>query len=130
MYAALKTAHVALAIVTFTGFIARGVLMMTRSALLDTRFSRTAPHVVDTLFLATGVAMLVQASINPLAAPWLLAKFAGLVGYVILGMLALRRGRTPGGRIAAFVAAVAVFAWIAGVARAKSILSWLALAAG
>ena len=128
MYATLKLAHVFLAILTITGFVSRGVLMMTDSSWLEARFVRIAPHVVDTLFLATGIAMLVATSLNPLLAPWLLAKFAGLVAYVVLGMLALRRAPTPAARLIAFLAAVAVFAWIAGVARSKSLSSWLAVA--
>jgi uncharacterized membrane protein SirB2 len=55
----------------------------------------------------------------------LLAKFAGLFIYILLGTIALRRGSTMQTRSIAFVGAIAVFAYIAGVAMVKSSLSWL-----
>jgi len=127
VYAILETTHVLLAVSTISGFVIRGLWMILDSPLLAARAVRTAPHVVDTLFLATGIAMLFESSMNPLTQPWLLAKFAGLVAYIVLGTIALRRGRSKRSRITAFAAAIVVFAWIAGVARSRSIESWLAL---
>ena len=127
MYSALKTAHVLLAAATIGGFILRGIWMIVDSPLLDHRATRVAPHIVDTLFLSTGIAMLVELSMNPLTQPWLLAKFAGLFVYIVLGTIALRRGRSRRSRIAAFAAAILVFVWITGVARSHSLASWLTL---
>ena len=130
MYAALKTIHVLFAIVSISGFVLRGFWMLKSSPLLDAKPTRIAPHIIDTLFLLSGIAMLVIASMNPLTAPWMLAKFAGLIVYIVLGMIAIRRGPTLAIRTTAFAAAVAVFAWIYGVALSRSILSWLALLGG
>jgi 1-acyl-sn-glycerol-3-phosphate acyltransferase len=57
---------------------------------------------------------------------WLWAKVVALIAYVVLGTLALKRGRTRGTRIAAFVAALATFGYIVSVAIAKSPLGFLA----
>ena len=130
MYAALKSAHVLLAVLTISGFVLRGAWMILESPRLDARATRILPHVADTLFLATGIALLFRLSINPLTQSWLLAKFAGLFAYILLGTIALRRGRTKRSRIVAFAMAIVVFAWIAGVARSRSLESWLALAGG
>ena len=100
---------------TISGFLLRGFLMLRESEMLQHRFVRVAPHVVDTVFLLSGVAMLWQ----------LLAKFAGLVAYVLLGMVAIRRGPTRQVRIVAFIAAVSMFAYIVGVALTKSPLGWI-----
>ena len=127
MYALLQQSHVIFAIATIAGFCLRGYWMLVDSRLLQHRLTRVLPHIIDTLFLATGIAMLVIASMNPLTQPWLLGKFVGLVAYVILGTLALRRGPTRPIRIVAFVGAVAVFAWIAGAGLSKSLASWIAL---
>jgi uncharacterized membrane protein SirB2 len=51
--------------------------------------------------------------------PWLTAKLAALVGYIVLGSIALKRGRTKGQRQAAFVAALALFFYIGMVAVTK-----------
>jgi uncharacterized membrane protein SirB2 len=64
-------------------------------------------------------------NLNAFSQPWLLAKFAGLVAYIVLGVFALRRGPTMQIRIVAFVGAIAVFAYIIGVALTKSPTSWL-----
>lgn len=125
MYEALRTAHTALAALTIAGFLLRGLWMLSDSSLLTARLTRIAPHVVDTLFLIAGIAMLIVASLNPIGQPWLLAKFCGLVAYVVLGTIALKRGRTRGQRAIAFIAAVAVFAWVTGVAVTKSVTPWM-----
>ena len=51
---------------------------------------------------------------------WLTAKVFGLIAYIVLGTIALKRGRTPGIRTAAFCGALLVFAYIVAVAMSKS----------
>ena len=97
--------------------------------------TRIAPHIIDTLFLASGIALVVMLGLNPMQHSWLLAKFTGLFGYIVLGAIALRGGRTLRSgrtqriRVIAMLAAMAVYAYIVGVAFSKSPQSWLALAA-
>ena len=125
MYLFLKYAHVIAAIATISGFMLRGYWMLTDSAMLQHRATKIAPHIVDTLFLLAGIAMLWMLHLNPLKQGWLLAKFAGLIAYIVLGTIAIKRGPTKQIRAIAFVAAVSVFAYVAGVALTKSGLSWL-----
>ena len=126
MYWPLKYIHLALASLSLFGFLLRGFWMMRGSALLDHRVVRTLPHVIDTLFLLSGVALIMLLSLPVMQSPWLLAKFAGLVVYVVLGSIALRRGPTPAVRQVAFVGAVSAVAYIVGAAVSKSPASWLA----
>jgi uncharacterized membrane protein SirB2 len=56
----------------------------------------------------------------PGASPWLTAKVVALVVYIALGLLALRPGRPKGVRFAAWLAALAVFGYIAAVAVTRS----------
>jgi uncharacterized membrane protein SirB2 len=125
-YLFVKQVHTLSAVLTITGFVLRGYWMITGSAKLQHRVTRIAPHVVDTLFLLSGIAMLVTLSLNPLSQSWLLAKFVGLIVYILLGTIAIRRGSTPQIRTIAFVAALSVFAYVTGVAMSKSPASWLA----
>jgi uncharacterized membrane protein SirB2 len=120
MYATLKAAHVTCVIASGAGFIARGVLAMLNSSWLRTRFARIAPHVVDTLLLASAIAMAVLARLAPTQQPWLLAKIVALLGYIVLGSIALRYGRTGTQRALAFAAALLVFAYIVAVAITRS----------
>ncbi|MCK6431231.1 regulator SirB [Betaproteobacteria bacterium PRO7] len=120
MYSALKTIHIACVIASGAGFLLRGALMLADSPLAATRFARVAPHLIDTMLLAAGVTMAVIAHISPLAHPWLATKIGALVAYVVLGSIALKRGRTRAIRGVAFAAAVGTYAYIVGVALTRS----------
>ena len=124
-YLLLKYLHTVAAIATISGFTLRGYWMLTESDRLQRRMTRIAPHVIDSVLLLAGAAMLWMLHLNPFSQLWLLAKFAGLFVYILLGTIALRRGSTMQTRSIAFVGAIAVFAYIAGVAMVKSSLSWL-----
>lgn len=132
MYSLLKIIHVIFAIITIAGFCLRGYWMITGSALLEQRITRIAPHIIDTLFLVSGISLIVALGLNPMQHSWLLAKFAGLFAYIVLGAIALRGGRTLRSgrtlriRMIAILAALVVYAYIVGVALSKSPLSWLA----
>ena len=126
MYSFLLTTHAACALLTISGFILRGYWMLQGSPLLRHTVTRVAPHVVDALFLASGIALIVEIRLAVLQNGWLLAKFAGLLLYIALGMIALRFGRSRETRMTAFIAAIAVFAYIVGAALSKSPASWLA----
>lgn len=126
MFLLLKYAHLGFAVATISSFVVRGFWMMTGSEKLARRITRIAPHIVDALFLVTGIAMVYQLSLPVLQSPWLLAKFVGLIAYVVLGAVALRRGKTIQIRLIAFVGALSAFAYIVGAALSKSPASWLA----
>ena len=121
-YALLKFLHLACVAVSGTGFVLRGIWMLQRSPLLARRWVRVLPHVVDTALLASAVALAVMAEQYPIVHGWLTAKIVGLIAYVILGTIALRRGRTAGIRITAFCGALAAFAYIVSVAITKSVV--------
>ena len=128
-YFLIKSLHMFTALATISGFVLRGYWMMSRSDYLQLRITRIAPHVIDTVFILSGIAMVWLLQLDAFSQPWLLAKFAGLIVYVVLGTIAIKRGPTMQIRIIAFVAALAVFAYIVGVAMSKSPASWLSLLA-
>jgi len=128
MYALLKSTHVILAYVTIAGFVLRGYWMAMGSDLSRHRVTRIAPHIIDTVFLLSGIGLLFYLALQPTQQPWLLAKFVGLVAYIVLGMFALRFGKSTPVRLLAFVAALSVYAYVVGVALSRSPASWLALA--
>ncbi len=122
-YLALKCVHVAAVVVSFVLFTTRGFWMVTDSPLLHTRFARVVPHVVDTVLLASAIGLIVILRQYPFVQPWLTAKVLGLLVYIGLGTIALKRGRTPAIRIAALVSAIVVFLWIVATARGHT--PWL-----
>jgi len=117
-----------LAALTISGFLLRGYWTISGSSLRHNRAAKVIPHVVDTLFLGTGIWLVILLGLAPLQHPWLLAKFTGLLAYIGLGMVAMRFGRTSQSRLIAFVAAVTAFAYIVGVALTKNPASWIAYA--
>jgi uncharacterized membrane protein SirB2 len=121
-YALLKQVHIATVWVTAGLFVLRGIWMLRSSPRLEAAWARRLPHVNDTLLLAAGIGMLAAGGLNPLQQPWLLAKISGLLAYIGLGSLALKRGKTRRGRILAFCAALAMLAYIVAVAISKQCL--------
>ena len=119
-YAAIKAIHVACAILSAAGFAARGVLMLRDSALLASRFVRIAPHIIDTLLLASAVALAWMSAQYPFAQAWLTAKVVALVAYILLGTIALKRGRSKPVRAAAFALALATVLYILAVAYTRN----------
>ena len=77
------------------------------------------PHVIDTALLASAVALAVTIRQYPGTSAWLTAKVAGLVAYIVLGTIALKRRKSRRVRIAAFYGALAVFVYIVGVAATR-----------
>jgi uncharacterized membrane protein SirB2 len=127
-YFAVKFLHVACVVLSLAGFAARGALMLGRSPLLQVRFVRVAPHVVDTALLASAAWLSWFIAQYPFVHAWLTAKVLALVGYIVLGSVALRRGPTKRMRAAAFGAALALGAYIVAVALARDPrgpLAWL-----
>ena len=82
---------------------------------------RVLPHGVDTLLLLTAIAMVVVGGIDLLRSPWLLAKIGALLVYIGLGTVALKRGRTRGIRLAAWLAALVALSYIVSVAMTKQV---------
>ena len=120
-YLVLKYLHVGAAIVSYCLFFLRGIWMLTDSPLLARRWVRIVPHVNDTVLLIAALWLTTVIGQYPGTSGWLTAKVAGLIVYVLLGMLALRHGRTKRVRAAAWVAAQLVFFYIVAVAVTRSI---------
>ncbi len=119
-YAALKHLHLATIAVTLILFVLRGVWMMADSTRLQARWVRVLPHVNDTLLFSSGLGLAVLLRQYPFVDGWLTAKLLALLAYIVLGTFALKRGRTRGQRIAAWIAALLVFAYMVAVARAHT----------
>ena len=127
-YLLAKYLHVGCVILSLGGFAARGALMLAGSPVLNAKLVRVAPHVVDTGLLASALWLSWMLRQYPFVDGWLTAKVLGLVVYIGLGAIALRRGRTKRLRIAAFAGAAATAFYIVSVALAhdpRGLLLWL-----
>lgn len=119
-YILIKNLHIGLAVLSIGGFMLRFAWKQTRSALFQHKLTRILPHVVDTLFLTAGICLSVFITQYPFHAAWLTAKVLGLLAYIMLGSLALKRAGTRASQYLAFAGALLCFTWIASVARSKN----------
>ena len=116
----IKQLHLTTIAITLALFVLRGFWMMVDSSLLQARWVRIVPHINDALLLTSGIALAVLMQQYPLVHGWLTAKFFALILYIVLGTIALKRGKTRGQRITAWIAALLVFGYMVAVAHAHA----------
>ena len=123
-YLLLKTIHVSAASLSISLFSLRLYWSVRGMAMLQQRWVRILPHVIDTVLLLAGISLMVLLRAWPQQQPWLAAKLVGLLIYIGLGTVAIKRGRSAGVRLLAGVLAIFVFALIVGAAWLHSPWSW------
>ncbi|MDX1654529.1 MAG: SirB2 family protein [Candidatus Competibacteraceae bacterium] len=120
-YLALKHLHITTVIITLFLFILRGFWMLTDSSQLQRRWVKIVPHINDTLLLASALLMAFIIGQYPFVnSPWLTAKVVGLLAYIGLGTLAIKRGRSKRVRAVAWSGALLIFGYIVAVALSKN----------
>lgn len=126
MYSALKHLHITTVALSLCLFVLRGIWMLAESAQSRRRWVRIVPHAIDAVLLASAIGLAVTLHQYPFAQGWLTAKILGLIVYIILGSIALKRGPTKTIRVAAFIGSLVVFGYIVSVALTRSPLGFLA----
>ena len=124
-YLQIKAVHVLAVLLSGGLFALRGA-----AALAGQRWPLATPlrllsYAIDTLLLTAALMLFTLLPGAVFANGWLAVKLVLLVGYVALGVLALRRAPTARQRALAYVAALAVYATMASIARAHHPLGWL-----
>ena len=112
---------------SYSLFFLRGVWMLRDSPALQQRWVRIAPHTVDSVLLASAIALAWQLGYSPLTHSWLAAKIIALLLYIVIGTFALKRGKTKRIRLVAWLSAQAVFLYIVCVAVTHDPMPWQAL---
>ena len=118
-YSAVRLLHISAAALSITLFALRGAWMLRSPQRLQQRWVRIVPHGVDTVLLASALWLAWQMGAAGTRG-WLWAKVVALLVYIVLGTVALKRGKTVAGRTVAFAAALATFGYIVSVAVTKS----------
>lgn len=124
-YFILKFVHVATAFISIVGFTIRGIWMIQSSPMLQKRWIRIVPHINDTVLLLSAIALVIITSQYPGPTIWINAKIAALLIYIILGTVALKRGKTKFIRIISGVLALLAFAYIGMVALSKNVFIFI-----
>lgn len=105
----LKPLHIALVVISLSGFALRAFWMINGSSWLSRRPTRILPHIVDTLLLISGIALAWVSGWSPLTHGWLAAKLLALIGYIVFGARALRHRSLPALTAAAVLAAYMLY---------------------
>jgi len=116
----LKSTHQLLALISVSGFMLRWYWRMRTSPLAQLLLTKTLPHIVDTVFLISGLALAWKLTLFNAIPGWLVAKLIGLVAYILLGAAAMRCTSRLPLSTGVFLAAIACFGWIISVAMTKS----------
>lgn len=121
-YSNLLIVHLTTVSISLALFLLRGTWRLMDSPMLTKKWVKIVPHINDTALLAAAIGMLIVAGINPLQQSWLMAKIIALLAYIVLGTIALKRGKTPLQRNLAFIGALAMFGYMVAVAVSKQAL--------
>lgn len=114
-------------LLSLVGFILRGIWMLKSSPMLQARWVKITPHVVDTLLLVSGVLaaylMFWRHGVNP---DYVTVMIVGLLVYIVLGLFALKLGKTKAVRASAWVAAIVLFLYISAAGGMKTATPFMA----
>ena len=99
--------------------------MLQESELLQKKLVRIAPHIIDTVLLLAAIALVVLSEQYPITHPWLTVKVLALVAYIVLGVFALKRGKTKTARVIYLIAAITTFGFMVSVALTRNALGFL-----
>ncbi|WP_088330818.1 SirB2 family protein [Lacimicrobium sp. SS2-24] len=119
MYAMVKHLHLTVISISLALFILRFFWTLRGSAMLQKKWVKVLPHAVDTLLLITAAWLCVLISQYPFVDGWVTEKLLAVLLYVLMGLVALKLGRTLFIRWVGFVGALAWLVFAAKVAIMK-----------
>ena len=124
-YPQIRNVHILAITLSGCLFAVRGL-----GVLLGMRWPLWAPvrylsYTIDTVLLTAALMLLTILPGAMFANGWLTVKLVLVVVYVVLGVFALRKARTPGSRAVFYVLALLTFLAIVGIARMHSPWGWL-----
>ncbi|HAF45084.1 MAG TPA: regulator SirB [Gallionellaceae bacterium] len=123
----LKSIHLTCVTLSYSLFFLRGGWMLRDSPMMRQGWARYVPHTVDTVLLGSAIALAWQLGISPLEHTWLAAKIVALLGYIVIGSVALKRGKTKLIRLFAWLIAQMIFIYMVSVAVTHDPQPWHAL---
>jgi uncharacterized membrane protein SirB2 len=126
-YPQIRAVHIGAVLASGTLFALRGAGVLAGASWPQTVPLRWLSHGIDTVLLTAALMLLSSLPAAVFANHWLSAKLVLLVVYVVLGSFALKRARSVRMRVACWVAALAVYVVMLGIARTHQPLGWFTL---
>lgn len=125
-YNLIKLVHVSCVLVSITGFVIRGLLMVLESSWLYLKLVRILPHLIDTLLLVSAIILVYLSDWILLHEPWLQLKLILLLVYIFLGMITLKLSVSKSVKVVSWFGAICVFSYMILVAMSKSVVPGMA----
>ncbi len=112
--------HIGTVAVSGSLFALRGAARIAGWPVANHAAVRYFSYLNDTLLLTAAILLTLIVHQYPLLDAWLTVKVVLLGMYIVLGVVALRRGRSPRTRALAYIAALATFGFIVSVALTQN----------
>ncbi|MGI2169188.1 SirB2 family protein [Shewanella sp. MF05960] len=122
LYPAVKHSHMLLVALSVIFFIARFVLHLRQSPIMEKKFVKVAPHVIDTFLLLSGFTLCFMIKQYPFVDPWMTEKIICVVAYIALGIMALKSNRNKLFKFFAFIGAIGWVVLAAKLAHFKQVV--------
>lgn len=123
----VKLLHISCVFASFAGFLLRGIWMISDSSLLHKKWVKVIPHIVDSVLLISALLLVYLSGLSIIENNWLIVKIVALIIYILLGTVALKRGKTKKIRVLTFFLAIFVYLYIVSVALTKSVTGFATL---
>lgn len=119
MYILVKHIHLTCVVLSLSLLFIRFFWMVRQSSMLERKWVKVVPHVIDTFLLLSALTLCVLISQYPFVQPWLTEKLLAVIAYIGMGFMCLR-GRTMALRSVALVGALGWIAVIGKLAVSKT----------
>ena len=114
----LKNIHLVFILLSLISFVGRVILSEINPILLKRKVFNITPHIINTLLIGSGFALVIQGDWLSAEYGWIVAKLLVLIGYIGLGMFVMKNQGTA--KWLAFIAAMACIVYIGIVAVTKN----------
>lgn len=119
LYTALKHSHMLLVTLSVALFFTRFICRELNAGFIRAKFFKIAPHIIDTLLLASGVGLIILVGYSLWPVNWLTVKITLVIAYILSGFAAMKV-TSKGGRWLAALCALLCVMGILHLALAKN----------
>lgn len=125
MYTLVKHLHLTAIGLSVVLFLFRFILLSLQSPVLQKKWLKILPHIVDTVLLVSAATLCMLIQQYPLVDAWVTEKLFALIMYVFMVTLSLKLARTKFMRIIGLAGAISWLAFAGMVAVSKQPILFL-----
>ena len=114
LYPGFKHTHMTFVALSVLFFVVRFTLHLRQSPIMDKKFVKIAPHVIDTFLLLSGLILCFSIKQYPFVDPWMTEKIGAVVAYILLATIALKANRN---KLFKVFAALGALGWVVYAAK-------------